>query len=152
MKCCWYEVKIQTIFDTSFLIKKLHLSPIWTGKYGFAKFFIFGKYSTTMLTHSKIFYFVKSKKKTMDKITKSILISSKIVCPRSRWLRWHCVDVDIDYMDVCCNSCCLRGHSFGVVVNNADIISVRSPGLCGHGHWTRLLRHFRKTLKASHRF
>ena len=30
-------------FSTLFMLKKLHLGPIWTGKYGFITFFVFAK-------------------------------------------------------------------------------------------------------------
>ena len=67
------------------------------------------------------------------------MIFSKIACPRSCWLHWHRVGVVVDYPDTCWNSRWQCGHDVGVVVDY-----IWTPQwLCGH---------FRKTLKASHRF
>ena len=48
------------------------------------------------------------------------MILSKIACPHSHWLRWHCVGVVVDYVDMCWNSHWLHGHGVGIVVDYAD--------------------------------
>ena len=58
------------IFDHFFLLKRFDLGPIWTGKNGFANFFVFAK------------------------------IFAKNVCPRSQQIRWHRFSIFNDYADI----------------------------------------------------
>ena len=130
----------------AFLIKKLHLGPVWTGKNGFANFFIFRRHclmtSMTSLANGKLFYFAKIKIIKVKVATHLFWIFSKRhvhlvicyadMCPRSCWPCWHHSGVVVYHVN--------SEHEVSVVVDYADMTM------------TMYVDTFGKTLKASHRF
>ena len=99
-----------------FLLKKLDLGPIRTGKNGFTNFFVFAKiWAKNECLRSQCLrlntgnYFTLEKVKKLQKKQKWNLIF-----PCSRWLRWHCASIFVDYADTV--SCICWGHDVGIVL------------------------------------
>ena len=116
----------RTVFQSfrHFFIKKLYLGPIWTGKSGFVKFFVFAKiFAKNVCLHSHLLCWHTVNYFTLEKVY-------KITIKRTTnwiWYFWKLcvhivVGIVVDYTDTCWNSHWLRGHDVSIAIDYADTV------------------------------